>query len=277
MQHTHMDACRPRSRGQRIWASSAERRTSHRCSALRTQARLAYPLNTIAGSSTSTRRTLRRLEIRAMTITATAVRTSTCPGHEERQLRLVLRELTKRRGHADTQTVADQTDDEGLQQDHRDDAGVAHTHRLQRAELAHVLDRERVERLPDDGGADQKPEQHRGMPKLMGIAGLFQVVPGSRGPGELLASQACRPVWVSMLTLPGRWSPGSDWARMNDITFRSGGTNDAPGCRVDDRKRLERLRRLAHTHDHGPSVVHLKRGPARTARRATAAGSRPRR
>ena len=50
--------------------------------------------------------------------------------------------IEKQGGHGDTEGVAHRADDEGLHQNHADDASVGDADRLQRAELFQVLHRE---------------------------------------------------------------------------------------------------------------------------------------
>ena len=112
-----------------------------------------YPRNTIAGSSTSTRRMLSRLASTMMTRTAPAVTTGTCQGMKNASARLVAIcvDVAEQRRQAHADAVADDAHHQRLQQDHADDPPIADAHRLQGAELLEVLDREQVKRLPRDG------------------------------------------------------------------------------------------------------------------------------
>src|SRR5262245_5808372 len=95
--------------------------------------------------------------------------------HDAPRRHLLQRDLEEGGGHPGPQREAQRGDAGRLQQDHADQAQVAHAHRLERPELLEVLDREQVERLPrhhrshHQGHADGDAEVH-------GDAGVLEVV-----------------------------------------------------------------------------------------------------
>ena len=64
-----------------------------------------------------------------------------------------------RQSHA--HSVAQQSDDRGLKQDHLDDPAVGHPHRLQGTELLDVFQREVVESLPGNRRSHQEAQEGR--------------------------------------------------------------------------------------------------------------------
>ena len=61
----------------------------------------------------------------------------------------------------------------GLKQDHPQQRAVRRAHRLERSEIAQVIEREVVKRLPRDRDADDETERDRGQ-KLIGMPVYFR-------------------------------------------------------------------------------------------------------
>ena len=114
------------------------------------------PRKTTAGSSTITRRTLSRLARMQIRTIATAGDRQELPGRVEGQLAPRRSSQPNSAASPTPEAVAEQADDRRLEQDHADDPQVGRAHRLERAELLEVLEREVVERLPGDRRADQE-------------------------------------------------------------------------------------------------------------------------
>ena len=140
---------------------------------------------------------------------------------------------------------------------------VAHAHRLERAELVQVLQREQVKRLPGDGAADDEAERD-GDAEVDRDAGPPQVsssIVFQTNSSRVRAWQAGprRPMrrQTSSMRRHAGFAPGQD-ERTSALRSCGHELHRLAVARVEDRERLKRLRRLAHADEHGPVVVHLE-------------------
>ena len=147
-----------------------------------------------------------------------------------------------------------------LDQDHGNDAPVAHAHCLERAELLQVLHREQIKRLPGDGGADQEREQYGGA-EVDGDARVLQIIHhrqvGEAHVGQRLQIGLLRDAPGQLLGVDTGLGLGQHEGRQPS---GRGGRHEQGGlaeARVDDWHSHERLRCPIHSHDHGPALVHL--------------------
>ena len=118
---------------------------------------------------------------------------------QERRLADRQHQESEQRGEAEAHAVADDPDGEGLEQEHAREQPSAGAHRLERAEMAEVLEHEGVEGLPRDGDADDEPEEDGREERDGDAGGLPDVV--HRHLGELVAGERSHPGLALQISL----------------------------------------------------------------------------